>query len=189
VKGLWKMKNRFVVSLLLVCAGSAAAAPVLTITPGPAALATPGQFTGWGFTLTSDPVEWITVTTSFLIGETNPSIGFYGDIIGGWGGPSAGVLAPGDPDWSQPYDLLSFTGLGYYFVYASTPLGSLNSGSIRVLYERYSADPNTCVSCWVGSGELDAPFSVLADVPEPSTMWFLIAGIAGIAWGRMLRGK
>ena len=31
---------------------------------------------------------------------------------------------------------------------------------------------------------VDVAFSVQADVPEPSNMWIIVAGIAGIVWGR-----
>ncbi len=169
----------------MLWAAALMAAPVITLDPADGALTgAPAGTVGWGFTLTPDATEWITVTGSFLLTESNPSLGFYGDLIGSQGGPSGGLLPPApQPDWVQSFDLGLFTGLGFYSIDPFAAPGAINSGTIRILYERFSDDPTTCGDCYLGSGELDAAFSVtVADnaVPEPSTWLLLPAGTIAI---------
>lgn len=170
------------------------AGPVLTLEPGndPARSGAPGTTVGWGFRLTPDANEWIGVTASFLLNETNPSLGFYVDLIGSQGGPEFGVLPPAPyADWVQEFDAGNFLGLGMYAIDPGAAIGAVNAGTIRVLYERYSGDPGVCGSlCFVDSGELDVVFSVTVDrqdVPEPGSWGMGVMGLASI-WGmRRLR--
>jgi hypothetical protein len=166
----------------MLWAASLMAAPVLSLDPAGGALTgAPAGTVGWGFALTPDATEWIAFTGSFLLTESNPSLGFYGDLIGTQGGPSGGLLPPApQPNWVQSFDLNLLTGLGYYSIDPFAAPGAVNSGIIRILYERFSDAPNTCGDCYLGSGELDAAFSVtVADnaVPESSTWLLLPAGI------------
>jgi hypothetical protein len=65
---------------LLTMASIAATAPILTLTPSSGNLTgEPGSVVGWGFHLSPDPDEWITVVSSFLLFESNPDLGFYED--------------------------------------------------------------------------------------------------------------
>ncbi|MBS1823815.1 MAG: PEP-CTERM sorting domain-containing protein [Acidobacteria bacterium] len=176
-------------TLILLWAASLTAAPVLTITPAGAASGTPGATVGWGFSLTPDDTEWITVIASFVLNESNASLGVYSDLIGSQGGPAGGVLPPSpQPAWSQDFDPGLFTGLGSYTIDPLAVAGAINSGTIRVLYERYSDDPTQCGDCYIDSAEWDLAFSVAVDdtsVPEPGS-WALIAtGAAAIAIRRM----
>ncbi len=144
---------------------------LLTLSPAGSVPGAPGTAVGWGFTLTSDPSEWIAVIGSFTTGETNPSVGFYFDLIGSQGGPAGGVLPAGDPDWVQDFDLGALTGVGFFQILPDAPVSSANSGNIHVLYERFADDPAVCGDCYVDSGELVVPFSFVVDteVPEPGT--------------------
>jgi len=185
------MKTTILSLILTAAMGIASAAPVLTLTPPGPVSGAPGSAVGWGFHLTSDPTEWIVVIASFTTDESNPSLGFYFDLIGSQGGPVNGVLPPGDPDWIQDFDAIAGTGVGYFQIFPDAPLLSVNSGNIHVLYERFSADPATCGACLLDSGDLIVPFSFSVDtaVPEPGTLSILGLGLGALAiWRRRLAG-
>jgi len=156
--------------LLFFLLAPVSAAPILTVTPS-TLLALPGTTVAWSFTMTPDPVRWVTSVTSFLLVESDDTFGTYTDVIGTLGGPVNAVLAPGSPDWSDT--------LGLYEV-SLTPATELNSGVIRVLYEEYSGDPNSCGDCYVGPGELDVAFTATT-VPEPATSVLLLSAGAALA--------
>ena len=167
------MKNRTAYSLLLgaLLAAPAFASPVVELNPVTGDITgIAGGATGWGFRMTADPTLWVSVIGTFTLFETNPLLGSYLDLIGTQGGPNAGILAPGAADWAQGYNPTIGLGLGMYFIDPSALAGDSNAGTIRVLYESFSDDPNTCGGCSVDSGYLDAPFSVTVAAPEPGTM-------------------
>ena len=162
------MKKLFML-IALSCA-CASADPLLQILPQPAGQiqGTAGQDTGWGFQLLGDPVFWVSVTGSQLVVESDPSLGFYTDLIGLQGGPSSGALSP-NGFWQQSFDANLGTGLGFYSILPNTPSGLTNNGTLWVFYEYFSADPSSCGgTCLAGSGILSSPFSVtVSTVPEP----------------------
>lgn len=165
------------ISLFALWAASLGAAPVFTLDPNdPVRSGAPGTSVTWGLSVAPDSAEWIAVTASFVLAESNPSLGFYVDLIGSQGGPTGGVLPPSpQPDW--------LTDLGQYFIDPFAPVGALNTGNIRILYERFSDDPSTCVNCYLGSGEADLDFTVNVDappVPEPGTWLLTISAAAAI---------
>lgn len=181
------MKTSILLFLMLtVGVGIGSAAPALTLSPGGSVTGAPGTAVGWGFTLTSDPNEWISVIASFTTDESNGSLGFYFDLIGSQGGPAGGVLPAGAPDWVQDFDLNAQTGVGYFQIVPDAPLASVNSGNLHVLYERFSDDPASCGECHIDAGELVVPFSFTVDteVPEPATWGLLMVGTLGAAVGR-----
>lgn len=141
--------------------GVALADPVLTVYPQPDAKlkGAPGQAVTWNFQLNGDPVHWTSVIGSMLLFETNPSVGTYVDIAGSVGGPSNGVLAPG-ATWNSQ--------LATYYIDAFAGIGSLNSGTIFLLFETFSGDPNTCGGCFVNSNLLTADVSVEVGQPQAS---------------------
>lgn len=188
-----KTKILSVFLLLLASAAPLVADPVM-------ALATPDQFgrplgaVGWTFTLKADPTDWISLIGSFILNESNASVGSYLDVSGFIGGPSNGVLAPGAPDWTSAFNpnAVDTGGIGAYFVDPFQVPGASTSGVIRVLYERFAANPNSCGGdCRIGEGQLDAAFSVTvanapSAVPEPGATAMLALG-AVLAGFRGLR--
>jgi len=135
----------------------------------------PGEIVGLGFTMTPDPETWTTVIGSFVLTESNPSLGLYVDLIGSQGGPVDGLLPPGSLAWAQ--------NLGFYAIDPGALLGAETVGTIRVLYEQFSDDPRTCGECQINSSWVDAPFAVTVGeaAPEPGTM--LLVGAALVALG------
>jgi hypothetical protein len=193
------MKKLFLAAACLLSAPTLFAEPIVTLTPGPngSGPALPNQAVGWGFSVTGDSTYWISFTSSFILNESNPSLQMiYVDLIGMQGGPSSGVLAPG-ASWQQDYiaNMFGATGLGFYTINGLAPAGATSSGTIRVQYERFTANPIECG----GSCQVDEPaqFKDLAftvtvasetsSVPEPSTWVMLAAGVGALAIGRARR--
>ena len=91
------------------------------------------------------------------------------------------VLAPGAADWIQVFSVANGTGLGFYTVDPNAAIGSLNLGTLGIVYELYTGDPNSCGSCFDRSGQLELDFSVTA-VPEPGTAGLWIVGLGALVW-------
>ncbi|MCC6344444.1 MAG: PEP-CTERM sorting domain-containing protein [Bryobacterales bacterium] len=177
------MKLTRLAAQLLLGALTLQGAPVLTLIPSSGfAGGAPGGVTGWGFSMVSDPNEWISFITSFPLTESNPGLGFYQDFIGLAGGPSGGVLEPGAPDWVQTFDALAGTGLGAYYLNPFALIGDTNTGTLMVIYERFSGDPATCGGCLLGQDELTANFEAAA-TPEPGTAPLVLMGVGLVVWG------
>jgi hypothetical protein len=141
----------------------------------------PNGVGSWTFQMQPDASQWVSVTSSFLMLETNPGLGLYTDEIGLLGGPN-GRLAPGGPNWTGT--------IGYYQVDGASLIGDLNQATLRITYELFSADPATCGSCLVSSSFSDHAVSVevAPAVPEPGT-WATLSLGAGLIAIRYLRGR
>lgn len=166
---------------LTLLAATSFAAPLLTLDPPTGAVGgVAGATVGWGFTLTSEPNRWLSVISSFVLTESNSSVGSYTDLIGGLGGPTDAVLAPGASPWQVIFNFTNSLGLGFFEISNNATLGSTNSGTIRVLVESFTQDPSTCGgNCVENTYNLDVPFSVTVneptpEIPEPST-WLTLA--------------
>jgi hypothetical protein len=186
---------------LTILAATSFAAPLLTLDPPTGAVeGAPGTTAGWGFTLTADPNLWLSAIGSFILNETNPSLGAYTDLIGSLGGPTNFSLAPGAGPWQEGFNFTNQLGLGFFEISNGATIGSTSSGTIRVLVEAYNDDPAVCGgNCVENTFELDVPFSVTVnepapEVPEPSTWMMLATALVLLArpWSRipsMLGGR
>ncbi len=164
------MKQLILLLILMTPVPAAWAAPRFTLSP-PTVSGAPGQTVGWGFSLTSDDLYWISVLGSYLEFETNPGLGVYIDRIGPLGGPVDFSLAPGANPWIQTFSPEGVTGVGAFLIDAAAPVGALNMGELVVLVDYFTDNPLTCGSCQTGSGEFRQAFGVsVSDVPEPATM-------------------
>ncbi len=164
-------------SCVLIQAAGAKAGVVLTLSPGNGALSgAPGQTVGWGFSLTPDPTDWITVDATVVSVENNPAFGSFQDFLGAQGGPSDGALAPGGSAWTESFDFVDHQGLGAYSIKGTQKPGASDAGTFTVIYETFSANPNLCPNCYVSTSEVSANFSI-AGVPEPDTVWLSLCGI------------
>ena len=163
------------------------AAPLLSPQPLNQVISgTPGATVGWGLTVDPDPNEWVTFIGSIVLSETDPA-GSYMDYVGGLGGPAGFYLPPDNGTWTVPFHALTQQGLGAYAIDALAAPNMTSDLVVRVLYERYTDDPNICLDCFAGIGEIDVNLSVQvvqpAAVPEPSTL------LAVAACGLMLLGR
>jgi hypothetical protein len=140
----------------------------------------PGSVVSWKFRASADAVNFITFTSSFLLDETNPSIGTYSDVIASLGGPVDFQLPPGAPDWMEV--------AGTFQIDPIAAIGARNDATLRVLYETYSDDPFTCSQCFVSSDFQDLKVSVsVAPVPEPGTAVLMALGGAAALLSRRRR--
>ena len=131
-----------------------------------------GQTASWTFQASADPAVYLTFTDSFLLFETNPSIGTYMDSIGAWGGPVNFALPPASGIWSDV--------LGSFSIDALAAIGAKNDATLRVLFETHSGDLPTCDSCFVSSGWEDVTVSVtVAQTPTPEPASMLLFAAAG----------
>ncbi len=169
------MKKRFI--LLFAMGLPLLAGPIIQLNPADGILTgTPGSTVGWGFTIQSDPLQWISFEGSFLVNETNPGLGSYTDLIGASGGPLDFVLPAGAAAWTQVFSDAAQTGAGSYALSPASLPGDQNAGVLRVLWVAYSADPYTCGNCFAGSFQQDFNFRVTAAdtpsqaAPEPATL-------------------
>jgi hypothetical protein len=173
------MKNAaFQATLFLALLAGALPAATFSTLPGTGVLTgAPGDTVGWGFSSTNDDFfQSISFGQSILINETNPSLGTYIDLIGPQGGPDNFAVDPGQT-WSEAFNSVNQVGLGLFTIDPSAPLGSSDSGSIRVFFNFADSTP----------GSVDVPFTVLvaaSDAPEPHTAWLLLAGGLGFIAAR-----
>jgi hypothetical protein len=175
---------RTIILFLLLSLGLHAA-PMFTL-DNPNLSIAPGETGEWEFRLEADDTHWVSVTSSFLLFETDPLIGLYEDEIGMQGGPD-GRLAPGAPDWTGT--------AARYQVSPLAPIGSFNNAVLVVLYELFSDDPATCDSCLLESGSFETSVSVSVvappdvAIPEPGTWQLLAAGAGLLALARWRRRR
>lgn len=179
--------NRYAKILNLLILGAAVATmasadPILTLTPGNNIQAAPGFAAGWGFDLQGDSTYYTSVVSAFILGESNPQLGFFSDFISPQGGPANGVLAPGQ-DWSEAYDSQQTLGFGEYAILSTAMPGDTDIGQFLVEYQLFSDDPNVCGGCFVSTGTLVQDFQVTA-TPEPGSAGMLAIGCALCAFAR-----
>jgi hypothetical protein len=173
------MKNAaFHFTLFLTLLAGALPAATFTTLPGSGVLTgAPGDTVGWGFSSTNDDFfQSLSFGQSILINETNPSLGTYIDLIGPQGGPDNFAVDPSQT-WSEGFNFVNQFGLGSFSIDPSAPLGSFDSGSIRVFFNFADSTP----------GSVDVPFYVFvaaSDAPEPATAWLLLAGGLGLIAAR-----
>jgi hypothetical protein len=167
-------------ALLLTLLFASAACPATLSILNPNLSASAGNSADWQFQVTPSDSLFYTYVSSFLVDETNPSIGVYSDNIGLLGGPQDFVLPPSFGTWSGI--------AGTYTLDPAATVGALNLATLRVLYESYTDDPLTCGNCFAGSDFRDFAVSVtVAPVPEPGSIWLMVAGGAGILLRRVAR--
>ena len=166
---------------LFLTGGCLQAAPILNVTSTHVSVA-PGGTATYGFSLENPDPLYLTITSSFVLSETEP-LGIYEDVIATLGGPVDALILPGTT-WNLS------GGLGKYIVAPSATSGTINDFNVLVLYEAYSDDPRTCGFCFAGSESIQASLSleVIATqpIPEPAYASLVGAGLA-LAWARHRR--
>jgi hypothetical protein len=150
-------------------------AGVLTMTPLPAAQATPGDFAGWGYTFYEND-GWAVPTFSEF--NPAPSSGLYLDFV-----PLADnflVISPFFIGQGQNFDPLSQTGIGEFFIDPATAPGTIIDGTITLHYDLYRLSPNVDPNSFLsGDNTVSANVSILvsapaASSPEPAA-WLIVS--------------
>ena len=105
-------------SLAIAIGGTANASPILSLNPITGdVIGAPGTTTGWGFFLSSDSTDWISITSVFILSQSAPAFGTFDDLLSIQGGPTNFLFAPNATAWSEIYDG-SGNGLGSFNISA-----------------------------------------------------------------------
>jgi hypothetical protein len=185
--------RKLLITLSFLCL---AAAPALfadeisfTLDPGSGVIAgAPGETIGWGFTLTNDTDDWITVTSSDLENETDPDLGVYTDFISAQGGNAGlygGALAP-YTTWTEAFDGVS-QGAGSYTIDPSALYPATDDGLLSVYFDIYDGDPGNGGN-YLSSSLVQAGFEV-ETVPEPGPVGLLLGGLSALGWLYLTRRR
>ena len=187
------MKLRSIVIGLALLTGTVAHSEPIELIPVVIS-GTPGGASGWGFSVESDPLYYISIASAFVLNESSPGSGIFTDWISMAGGPSGGVLAPGAASWTQAYDPVMGTGFGEFAIAPFATPGTSNLGEFLVAFLRFSDDPATCGSCFVDAPTVTLSFRVdvltpaSTTVPEPGPAApIFIAGLLFAAIGGVRR--
>jgi hypothetical protein len=135
----------------------------------------PGETLGWGFHLTwaSNVGDYLVVSGSSVSGAINGSAAGYKDVIGGYGGNSAGAVAPGET-WSAPYEANTSEGgnnargLGYLTLLPTATPGTESTGQIQINFDVYAGIPNSDEGDYLGSFTISIDVTVAVDPLAPS---------------------
>lgn len=165
-----------------------AASPILTLTPATIS-GQPGKTVGWGFTLTNDtdyllPTEVAFCEGPFISGGCMDTYGTFTDFLAQF---QSVVLAPSGPGSSitEPFDNPTMQGIGSFQINNTAVAGDKDIGTIFLIYDTYSCDPNTCADpvqkgfseSISASAEVDVQSSA---TPEPGTISLVGLVLAGL---------
>lgn len=180
-----KLLMWFVLALAPVI--SAQAALTLTLAPASGTISgSPGQTVGWGFTITSDPTNWLLITSVQGNGGT---VGTFEDVLSNFVGINSYALAPNAAAWTEsstPGLGLAAGSIGRIAINAGAAVGSFVTGTMVVTYDLYDGDPFVSGN-FVSSGSFDAAYrlDVVAPtntaIPEPGSVVMVTAGLALVA--------
>jgi hypothetical protein len=185
--GIWKWLAATAVALAASAPSAHASALITLDPPGGVISGVPGALAGWGFTLANGS-NWVSIDSVTTENETSPLGGAgggftsYMDLLGGL----LNAVTPPNQTWTQTFSPGSpGTGLGQYAIDSGTPSGASDSGDFAIYYDEFSADPNTCGSCYLDTLQLfDAngnppAFTInvsTSEVPEPAPSELVIVG-------------
>lgn len=165
------MSMRALILFLVAAGGTVQAGRILTLDPVGGALSGPaGSTVGWGFTITND-TDYLLVTGALY--TTTTGVGVFTDFISSFNFIVAG---PGTTPVSQAFSPGTHSGVGAYAIDSGSVPGALSIGTIHVIYDVYSVNPNDLSfnpdTDLILSGEeflADASVQV-EDIPEPSSV-------------------
>jgi hypothetical protein len=174
----------------------ASGSPVFTSTPANGALfGAPGSTVGWGFTI-ADSAEFVLLSqTGFCVTAVQVSdlpctaqiqaVGTYTDF-------SFNAPVVGPPSDSSPvarnFDSIGHNGFGEFQISGGAAVGTILSGEIAIVYDRFTSDPNTDPNAVQVGGDnftsLPASVNVTAitAAPEPGMTLPLGLSLAGLVW-------
>jgi hypothetical protein len=170
---------------VLVWGAPTEAAPVLNLLPpGGSVSAAPGQTVGWGYEVVNDdPGQWLVISS--LNVPSGFQFGVGSDLIF-----SYPILAPLS-SFAVPY-IAGVQGLYEFTWDPAAPVGFVNNGSFLIGAELWDGDPFAGGQPVQMLPEFSLAYDVSVappptSVPEPSTLFLMSSGIAGVAWLRRRR--
>ena len=194
------------ISIFFALAVAAAEADTIQLMPG-ALKGAAGDTVGWGFTITSTPVDfngglivpWSLVTfADFVPDAGSEPVGVFSPFITQL--PNRNTVIGADAGngevnpWTQPFDAGAETGIGSYVINDFQMPGDQVIGSIVLYYDVYSVSPEDSSfdpgADIVALGQtMSARASVTvagqgASAPEPSTIWLATTGFVLLTIGR-----
>jgi hypothetical protein len=150
------------------------------LTPSGAVSGQPGDFAGWGYSLTESDGYAVPTFSEF---NPAPGNGLYVDFVVQ---PSNFVVVAPSVPGGQDFDAALFTGIGEFFIDPSTPAGTIINGTITLHYDLYSADPNVDPGSFLsGDNTVPVDASILVTAapvasPEPGTFGLVVVvGLVG----------
>jgi hypothetical protein len=172
-------------AVLFVSAGAHAyGASILTLNLNPATgliSGSPGQTPGWGYTLANSSDNFALITSADFCGAVISSpcstpLGLFTDFIAQF---NFTLINP-HSSLSAVFNPIAHTGIGSYAVSPSAPPGSSFLGQVVLTYDTYS---DSSLNNQIGFDDrvtTAASVSVPPSLPEPSSLWLLPVGFAGL---------
>ncbi len=195
----WNLATNIV--FLAVVLPAAAGAATLSLDQS-ALSGAPDATVGWGFTITSTPVDdggntitpWLLITFADFVPDAgwNP-VGVFTPYITQLPNSNT-VIGPDDGNgeinpWSQSFDQGLMTGIGEYLINDFQSAGDEVTGTMVLDYDEYRVSPNDRSfdpdADTIATGHTmtaAASVSVTGDAPEPAGLWMMLGagGLLGL---------
>lgn len=176
------------VAALFALSANADVMPTFTLVPASGTISGASSgVVGWGYDVTNnDPVNYLVLNDSTVAGSlASGTFGSYADYIAS----NFIVVNPSSSTGTVPFSK-GISGTGEFDIDAVVPPNTVIPGSIALDYSLFSENPNIPSfdpGSFIADGTVTATAQVDANtstsnVPEPGSMWLMIAALMPLAW-------